>query len=188
MARLKTLVSADVCGSDAFLDRSFEAQALWLQINLAADGMGACDCMRKVLRLSGMSADALQELVDAGFILETDYYGSPVYFITHFWVANKTQGKRTYFGKYLNHAMENLTFESDEYRAYTQLGAQATSNLGAILKVNEINQLKEKERKGSGGSPVGESPCPRCGKPAGVFIEGEAHYLQCSHCRQVFEV
>ena len=189
MARLKTLISADVCGADAFVDMSFEAQAAWPQINLAADGMGACDCMRKVLRQSGISADALQELVDAGFVLETDYHGQPVYFITHFWVANKTQGKRTYFGKYLNHAIGHLTFESKEYRAYTQLGAQATSNLEAILKVNEINQLKENERNGSGGdSPVGEAVCPKCGKPAQVFIDGDSHYLECRHCRQMFEV
>lgn len=189
MARLKTLVSADVCGSDAFYDMSFEAQALWLQTNLAADGMGACDCMKRVLRQSGMSADALQELLDSGFILETDYYGKPVYFITHFWVANVTQGKRTYFGKYLNHAVENLTFESNEYHAYRQLGTQEASNLLAILKVNEINELKSKDRKGStADSRIGESPCPLCGKEAQIIEDGGARFLECQSCRQIFEV
>lgn len=56
MARTKTMLSCEVCGSDKFLDLTFEAQALYFHILMNADGMGAFDAARSLLRQVGSRA------------------------------------------------------------------------------------------------------------------------------------
>lgn len=63
------MLAASVCGSDGFLELSFEAQALYVQLCLNADGSGVVDCRKKVARYMGASEGAYVELVDAGFVL-----------------------------------------------------------------------------------------------------------------------
>ena len=61
MARTKTMLSCEVCGSDKFLDLTFEAQALYFHILMNADGMGAFDAARSLLRQVGSGQGALDE-------------------------------------------------------------------------------------------------------------------------------
>lgn len=89
MAREKTMVAVSVCGSDGFLELSAQAQALYLQLNLSADGSGVVDCRSRVMRGMGVPEEAYAELERAGFVdTFTDGAGKPLCLILDWWVSN----------------------------------------------------------------------------------------------------
>lgn len=68
----KRSFSEKVTGSDAFAELSFEAQALYFQLSMAADDDGFVSTPKKVQKGIGASAAALDELKDAGYLIFDD--------------------------------------------------------------------------------------------------------------------
>ena len=58
-----------ITGSDAFAELSFEAQALYFQLSMAADDEGFVSSPKKIQRGIGASYEALVELAECGYIL-----------------------------------------------------------------------------------------------------------------------
>ena len=78
----RTTFSSDVVCRAGFQVLQAEAQALYLQLSLAADDAGVCDSLSVA---NSYGPEALEALVDAGFIIKLD----DIYIITHF-VKNNT--------------------------------------------------------------------------------------------------
>lgn len=97
MARTKTCISFAVCTSDEFISLSHEAQALYYQLNLVADGSGALSGVRAAIRGIGASEEALEELLELGFLLRLDDGVDRCYLIRDWWCHNN-YSKAHYFG------------------------------------------------------------------------------------------
>ena len=64
--------SNKITGSDAFAELSFEAQALYFQLSMAADDEGFVSAPKKVQRGIGASINALDELEENGYLVFFD--------------------------------------------------------------------------------------------------------------------
>lgn len=101
MAREKTMVAVSVFGADEFLNLSTDAQALYLQLNLAADGSGVVDCRLRIVRGMGVPAEAYEELERAGFVdTFTDGAGKSLCLILDWWVSNSFDCHHYFPGAY----------------------------------------------------------------------------------------
>lgn len=81
----KRSFSNKVTGSDEFAALTFEAQALYLQLCMAADDDGFVSAPKRVQRAIGASINALDELKDADYIAFNDGGGC---MITHWYQDN----------------------------------------------------------------------------------------------------
>ena len=69
---VRRMIHKDVICSDAFIDMSFEAQALFFQLQIEADEFGFVSAPKKVMRTIGSGVDALNEIIDSGFAYRFD--------------------------------------------------------------------------------------------------------------------
>ena len=79
-----------VVESDAFLDMTPAAQALYFHLGMNADDDGFVNGPRQVCRTLGAPIECLQELIDGNFLLWFDGVGV----LTHFRLANTLQNDR----------------------------------------------------------------------------------------------
>ena len=79
-----------VVESDAFLDMTPVAQALYFHLGMTADDDGFINGPRQVCRTLGAPMECLQELIDGNFLLWFD----GVAVVTHFRLANTLQNDR----------------------------------------------------------------------------------------------
>ena len=82
----RRMFSVDVVTSDAFLNLSHKAQALYYQLLINADDDGLVDNVRSIMRYCGVNIRALNELIAARFVLDLN---DNVYAIKHWWINNK---------------------------------------------------------------------------------------------------
>lgn len=133
MAKSKTMFSADICTSDAFLDMSHSAQALYLQLNVSADSQGVVSNVRRVLRSGDYAEEHLNELKDAGFIIEIDALTVRLVAISHWWDMNKLD-MRNFFQSQHQTELNAQVCTIGEGRTY-QLKAMLSE--GYVLSGNE---------------------------------------------------
>lgn len=88
----RRMIHKNVVGSDAFLDLSFEAMALYLQLTMEGDAYGFIGTPKKVLRTIRVQENVLDELVNAGFVNRFD---SGVIQMSHWDIANTRKNDRT---------------------------------------------------------------------------------------------
>lgn len=88
MAKTKTIMKRDICCSDAFLDLSHSAQALYLQLNLNADSQGVVCNVRSVLRGGLFEEEHLTELIEGGYVLELEHERLRLLVVSHWWHMN----------------------------------------------------------------------------------------------------
>lgn len=88
---MKKMFDQSVIESDAFLDLSIEARLLYIHLNFEGDSDGFIDNVTKTIRICGVKRDALEDLVNAGFLIR---FESGLYVITHWWVNNQIRGDR----------------------------------------------------------------------------------------------
>ena len=81
----KRMICTSVVSSDSFLDLSFEAQALYIQLTMAADNFGFVSGVKRILRGMGASDTALEALKDGHFIITFD---SGIIVMAQWFVAN----------------------------------------------------------------------------------------------------
>ena len=95
----RRMIHKDVICSDAFIDLSFEAQALFFQLQIEADEFGFVSAPKKVMRTIGASIDALNEIIASGFAYRFD---SGVIVLRHWNVANSRKNDRTHTTTFQN--------------------------------------------------------------------------------------
>lgn len=89
MAKSSILLTSEVCRSDKFLDLSFEAQTLYLQACFECDSYGLFSNPKTLLRTTGNSNNALDELVESGFLISLEYDRSLYFVVRNWWQLNK---------------------------------------------------------------------------------------------------
>lgn len=87
----RRMISQEVICCDDFLDMPFEAQALFFQLQIKADEYGFVQSPRGVLRMMGVKQEALETLIEAGFIIR---FHSGVIVMTHWNRANTRRADR----------------------------------------------------------------------------------------------
>ncbi len=87
----RRMFSKAITESDAFLDMSFSAQALYFHLSLNADDEGFINNSRRILRICGFSEKDLEELLNKSFLIKFD---SGIYVIKHWKVNNKIRNDR----------------------------------------------------------------------------------------------
>lgn len=90
MAERRMYHRAVIC-SDAFIEMSFEAQALFQQLQIEGNEYGFVSGVKKVMRTIGASEEAMKELIDAGFVYRFD---SGIVLMRHWDVANHRKNDR----------------------------------------------------------------------------------------------
>lgn len=210
MARSRFMLSSSVVLSDTFLAMSPEAQALNTVLNAEADVTGRILGIQRIVRGSGLGADALAELYANGYLLKV---GNGDTYIVHAWVHNKfdkrmwermadcepyTSGELVFVGDEGRSAYclaQGVDESSGERRSSVD---EPTCNSNGNGNCNgngnpmgtetqwESNST-EKQSQGEGEHGEGEAslpPCPKCGEPLRDFGDG---YLACDSCRGIFE-
>ena len=81
------MISEYVVGQLDFIDLPYSAHALYLQLLLRSDDEGFVRYAKKVVRRLGVKKDALERLVERGFVIY--FPENDVALISHFYVNNK---------------------------------------------------------------------------------------------------
>lgn len=91
------MFSPVVTETDKFASLSTEAQALYFHLGLNKDTIGAISGVRRLVGSYGFSKpfNALTELIDNGYLIETSQEGESIFFITHWWVNNAFDIQKT---------------------------------------------------------------------------------------------
>lgn len=84
-----SLLTSDICRSDKFLDLSFQAQALYLQACFECDSYGLFSNPKTLLRTTGNSNEALDELTERGFLISIEHEQSLYFVVRNWWQMNK---------------------------------------------------------------------------------------------------
>lgn len=87
----RRMIHSDVICHDSFIDMTFEAQALFFQLQIRADEFGFVQSPRSALRTMGASSESLEELIRSGFVIR---FHSGVIVMTHWNVANTRRSDR----------------------------------------------------------------------------------------------
>ena len=204
MARSRFMLSSSVVLSDTFLTMSPEAQALNTVLNAEADVTGRILGIQRIVRGSGLGADALAELYANGYLLKV---GNGDTYIVHAWVHNKFD-KRMWerMADCEPYTSGGLVFVGDEGRsAYCLAQGVDESSEERRSSVDEPtcngngnrnpmgtetqweSNSTEKQSQGEGERGEGERPappCPECGEPLRDTGDG---YLSCDRCREIYE-
>ena len=87
----RRMFSNTVLESDAFLDMSFSAQALYIHLSTHADDDGFVNNPKKIQKMLGCSAKDMRTLIEANFIIP---FESGVIAITHWKINNHIRSDR----------------------------------------------------------------------------------------------
>lgn len=113
MAEKRMFAKSVIC-SDAFLDMPAEAQMLYIQLNMAADDRGFCDCPRRVMRMMRASDDIMKLLIAKKFVLVSKV-NDQVVIIKHWWINNNLRSQRFKETKYMGIFGELFYDENGSY-------------------------------------------------------------------------
>ena len=138
MAERRMFHSA-VVSSDTFLDLPPGVQALYFHLGMAADDDGFVNCPKQVARKLGLPTADLQQLIDAGFLLDFD----GIVVLKHWRMANNWKTDRLQMPRYPEFARRLYL---NENKIYTKTRIVGTQNV-YLQKTNLI------QRSGSGTEP-----------------------------------
>lgn len=140
MAR-KCVFSPTVTETDRFCAMSDGAQALYYHLGQNADSIGAIAGARRLSRSFGLTDPdvAFDELARRGYLIEAEYEGETIVFITHWWVNNTYRA------------------DHDKRTHYLQL---AESLFGGITKDVPYVLMERAEALGSDSLPTGSDSLP----------------------------
>ena len=117
----KRMFTQQIIDSDAFLDMSLSAQALYFHLNMRADDDGFIDNPKKIQRLIGANANDLDLLIAKRFVL---YFEDGVIVIKHWKLHNTIQKDRYKETVYLE--LKNR-LEVKDNKAYTEKNILVTA-------------------------------------------------------------
>lgn len=210
MARSRFMLSSSVVLSDTFLTMSPEAQALNTVLNAEADVTGRILGIQRIVRGSGLGADALAELYANGYLLKV---GNGDTYIVHAWVHNKfdkrmwermadcepyTSGELVFVGdegrsayclaQGVDESSGERRSSADEPTCNSNGNGNCNGNgnpMGTETQWESNSTEKQSQGEGEHGEGEGSSPlCPKCGEPLRDFGDG---YLACDSCRGIYQ-
>lgn len=150
----RRLISPQVTETDAFLDMSPSAQALYFHMNLYADDDGFVDNPKSVQRMVGASSDDLKRLVEKKFLLLFD---DGVVVITHWRVQNSIRKDRY---KQTIHADDLAKLELDKNGIYHLKTEQQFLDLKSS-EPRQINMRQSDNQMATTGQPNVPDGCPK---------------------------
>lgn len=171
----KSGIDPEVMQSDLYTSQTIAAQALYPQILMESDTMGVVVGIRRVVRASGIpdAADALNELIENGYVVPLDIDGNTVHVIRHYFIHNNYQRKyaeRSKFYERLPQYIKTPAKGGELYGAPCEHGtctvrAQAEQSRAEGEQSGE--ELSRDERSGGEGNRGGEPgprpiQCPMC--------------------------
>lgn len=109
---MKKMFDQSVIESDAFLGLSMEAQLLYIHLNFEGDADGFIDNVTKIIRICGVKRDALEDLVNAGFLIR---FENGLHVVTHWWVNNQMRRDRYTPTKHMAEKGMLMRGENGEY-------------------------------------------------------------------------
>lgn len=109
----KRMLSRDVTESDEYISLSFAAQALYVQLSVAADDDGLLNSALKAMNTIGVGEQVLDELEEHGLIIR--FPSSKVIAITHWRVNNYIQKDRYHATVYKAQAAMLKINQNNEY-------------------------------------------------------------------------
>jgi hypothetical protein len=138
------MFSKDIVRSDAFLSMSKDACLLYFQLGMEADDRGYINNMLTLIRMIGVSSDALKELIENKFVLKRT---ESLYLVKGWRVNNTIQPSRLVETKYTED-LKTLFF--DENGSYTTtetekpcLSTQISKEKDSKDKKKEIKEEQE---------------------------------------------
>lgn len=204
MAKAKTMIAADVVSSETFMRLSHSAQALYQQLNANTDHQGVTNNAFLLMSGGGFEQEHLDELIQAGFIIQINHDEKRIEVIAHYWIMNKLDRRNFYPSQYQAVLSKQvcmlegsrvyvsvaclpqgyvLTDKDGEIPGYRRAVCnQSGSSLETVSNNFETNIKKEIETV-----PAPKLTCPECGKPAAT-VPDETHGLraECVPCNFVF--
>ncbi len=140
---VRRMIHKDVICSDAFIDLSFEAQALFFQLQIEADEFGFVSAPKKVMRTIGAGVDALNEIIDSGFAYRFD---SGVIVLRHWNVANSRKNDRTHTTAFQN---ELHMLKQDDNNVYWLLESNGIQR-NPMESQRRLDENSKEEERGEG--------------------------------------
>lgn len=204
MARAKAIVADSVGRSDKFVTLSTNAQALYLQLGFAADSWGIVNNAMTACRSIGAGDDALDELLNAGFVLRV----ADVLVIAHWWVNNKVDKRNQAACLHADIVENYLRFPSERTRVYelaeegkrqvnpipvcyqsaSRLQPDFSQSATSLLPDHNKEKEKEKENRWAVGNAAATSRaptrCPHCGGK--LFKNHQTGNYDCGTCCESF--
>ena len=111
----RRMFSREIMQSDSFIELSTEARLLYVYLNLNADDDGFVDNPKGLARLAGCKYDCMEELKEAGFVMEFD--GS-VFVVVH-WMVHNYIPKDRYKGTRFTEEKAKLAINARKEYTYT---------------------------------------------------------------------
>ena len=210
MPRSRFMLASSVVLSDAYLAMSAEAQALNVILNAEADVTGRIIGVQRIMRGSGLGADALAELYANGYLLKVSNGDT---YVAHMWQHNKFD-KRLWerMGDCEPYTSGELVFVGDEGKSAYALAEpfdvesthERRSNVDEESRNGNGNgngnptvtatepqgqpNPREEESKGQGESEgegaISAPLCPKCQTP----MRELGGYWVCDGCHHVQEI
>lgn len=134
------MFSIDELQSDSFLDLSFPAQMLYVQLSLNADDDGMVSRVKGLLRLCNVSDQELQELISAGYLVD---FGTDVYAIAD-WLVNNKIRKDRYTETVFKTEFKQLIINDNLWYTKKQPKRNQMTHTGVHREV-EVNAVESKE-------------------------------------------
>ena len=145
----RRMLSRSVIESDSFCAMPPEAQLLYQRLNMAADDDGFVANLRTILRAYGLAAEAMEPLLERGFVIGMENAGETLYLIRHWRMHNYIQRDRYKPGPY-RLLLERL--EEDENRVWKLPDALWTQSAPAVD--TQVRSGQESGREGEGTESV----------------------------------
>ncbi len=110
----RRMLSAEIIGSDAFLDLPQTAQLLYFHLSLAVDDDGFLSGAKRIARIIGAADADFAALVDNGFLIE--FPESKTFCVTHHRIHNRIQSDRYHPTVYQKEFAQLELTENKEWR------------------------------------------------------------------------
>lgn len=138
----RRMFSVNVICSDRFMCMSNESQSVYFQIMMRCDDDGFCNSLISIMRMLGCTENALNELLDKGFILRLN---DEVYAITDFRSQNLLRKNRYKPTKYMELAKKIFIDADDKYT----LNETSTRLFDLITKIVSSDKSKKNDNDNS---------------------------------------
>lgn len=202
MGKSQAMYRESVCNSDAFLGLSLAAQCLYFHLGFDCDTIGELAGPVRLARGYGMGQAELEELLEAGYLIETDGR----WFVAHYYENNakpknakmetaaanlwkKRPASLAYEGEQFNSKLVSLTLAEQQANLSRELDGNSIGNGTDIGNGIVFPPSSSKETVSGGvgsggeGNAVRSEPCPRCGMTAIVEYDPLGLMrVDCSDC------
>lgn len=184
----KSAIDPEVMQTERYAALSLAAQALYPQLLMESDTMGVVVGARRVLLATGITdaAEALEELIESGYVVPIEVNGDTVHIVRHYFVNNNYQRKYTERSKFFTRLPEYIETPRKGGEVYGAPCTHRTSTVHAQAEQNREEQNREdgRGREGNrGGEPPALVPCPHCraSVTVGETANGYIHF-ECMEC------